>query len=166
MTIKQTGGIFGRKPTFSEVTASTFNGDLIGDVTGDITGNVVSGGVVGATKSFSYPTDNVAINLLTLTAQNVARVGIIFTDGGYRQGIWAGEVVFFVSDAAGSPALQGNVIEIYNQVGSASWVSPVVTISNSTNTLTFNATSANNSMTGTVYVYVYHCTDYNDLTFA
>lgn len=142
----------------------SFN-SVTADITGDVTGNV-TGGVQGVASTVSYPTDNATVNLLTLNADNVAKVSLVFVDTGYRQGVWAGEVIFFVSDAFGGPALQGNVIEVFNQAGSASWSSPVVTIANSGNTLTFNATNSNSDMGGTVYIKVYFCTNYGALTFA
>ena len=107
-------------------------------------------------KTTSF-TNNSTVTILTIGSHNNAVVKFMVqaSDTGYRQHEWAGEYTAFVSDAAGSPGVSYYLKEHWQDFGSGSWNSPVVTVSiNSSGQVQFNATNSNSDAGGTVYVTV------------
>jgi hypothetical protein len=100
--------------------------------------------------------DNVTTTILTVGSGNaIVHFDVMFIDGAYRQGVWAGQYTLFVSDAAGAPAVSYYLKEHWQDVGSSNWSAPVVTVAvDSSGNVTLNATNSHSDMNGNAYVYI------------
>jgi hypothetical protein len=115
MTIKQYGGVFGRNPTFNDVTIEgqlTFDGDI------DINSDLKVSGDIETTGNVIIATSGKGIDF-SATGQAPGMTSELLDD--YEEGAWTANLTM-TSGSVGYGAQAGKYVKVGNQVTATAWI--------------------------------------------